>query len=57
MNIDVLSAFYSCTGSPEALARAFEEGTDSAGATARLRRARELVKTDVMHVNRQPVAR
>jgi NAD(P)H dehydrogenase (quinone) len=48
MNVNVLIAFYSRTGSTEALAKSIAEGAASAGATVRLRRARELVSPEVM---------
>jgi NAD(P)H dehydrogenase (quinone) len=44
MSVNVLVAFYSRSGSTEALARSIAEGAKSAGATVRLRRARELLK-------------
>jgi NAD(P)H dehydrogenase (quinone) len=44
----VLIAFYSRTGSTEALARAVAEGAEAAGAEVRLRRAREFVGPEVM---------
>lgn len=44
----VLIAFYSRSGSVEALARAMAEGAQEAGADVRLRRAREVVGEDVM---------
>jgi NAD(P)H dehydrogenase (quinone) len=48
MNVNVLIAFYSRTGSAEALAKAIAECANSAGATVRLRRARELVQAEIM---------
>lgn len=48
MATNVLIAFYSRTGSTEALARAIAEGARAAGAEVRLRRAREFVGPDVM---------
>jgi NAD(P)H dehydrogenase (quinone) len=48
MAVNVLVAFYSRTGSTEALAKAVAEGAAAAGAEVRLRRARELVGADVM---------
>jgi NAD(P)H dehydrogenase (quinone) len=44
----VLIAFYSRSGVTEALATAIAEGARSAGAEVRLRRAREVVSTDVI---------
>lgn len=44
----VLIAFYSRTGSIEALAKAVAEGARAAGAEVRLRRAREVVPAEVM---------
>src|ERR1700734_2752752 len=44
----ILIAFYSRTGTIEALAKAIAEGAESAGAEVRLRRARELIGHDVM---------
>ena len=44
----VLIAFYSRSGVTEALANAVAEGARAAGAKVRLRRARELVPTEVM---------
>jgi len=48
MSVNVLIAFYSRSGSTEALARSIAEGARSAGATVRLRRARELVDAQVI---------
>jgi NAD(P)H dehydrogenase (quinone) len=48
MSVNVLIAFYSRSGSTEALARSIAEGAKSAGATVRLRRARELVDAQVI---------
>lgn len=48
MAVNVLIAFYSRTGSVEALAKAVAEGARSAGAEVRLRRAREVVGPEVM---------
>jgi NAD(P)H dehydrogenase (quinone) len=48
MNVNVLIAFYSRTGSTESLAKSIAEGASSAGATVRLRRARELLSPEVM---------
>jgi NAD(P)H dehydrogenase (quinone) len=48
MSVNVLIAFYSRSGSTEALAKSIAEGANSAGATVRLRRARELVDARVM---------
>jgi NAD(P)H dehydrogenase (quinone) len=45
---NILTAFYSRTGTTEALAKAVAEGAQSAGAEVRLRRARELVGPEVM---------
>lgn len=44
----ILIAFYSRNGSTEALARAVAEGAREAGAEVRIRRAREVVSTDIM---------
>jgi NAD(P)H dehydrogenase (quinone) len=44
----ILIAFYSRTGTIEALAKAAAEGAEAAGAEVRLRRARELVGHDIM---------
>ena len=44
----ILIAFYSRTGTIEALAKAVAEGAESEGAEVRLRRARELVGHDIM---------
>ena len=46
--VKLLIAFYSRTGSTEALARAAAEGAGERGAEVRLRRARETVGEDVM---------
>jgi NAD(P)H dehydrogenase (quinone) len=48
MNVNILIAFYSRTGSTEALALSIAEGAQSAGAIVRLRRARELVNPEVI---------
>jgi NAD(P)H dehydrogenase (quinone) len=48
MNVNILIAFYSRTGSTEALAQSIAEGAQSTGATVRLRRARELVNPEVI---------
>jgi NAD(P)H dehydrogenase (quinone) len=48
MATKVLIAFYSRTGSVEALARAIAEGAEAAGAEVRLRRAREIVGPEIM---------
>ena len=48
MATKVLIAFYSRTGSTEALARAVAEGAQAEGAEVRLRRAREFVGPEVM---------
>ncbi|MDB5408759.1 MAG: flavoprotein WrbA [Rhodospirillales bacterium] len=48
MATKVLIAFYSRTGSVEALARAIAAGAEAAGAEVRLRRAREIVGPEVM---------
>lgn len=45
---NILIAFYSRTGSTEALANAIAEGARAAGAEVRLRRAREFVGPEVM---------
>ena len=45
---NILIAFYSRDGHTEALAKAIAEGAEAAGATVRLRRAREIVSRDVM---------
>ncbi len=45
---NVLIAFYSRMGTIEALAQAVAAGAEAAGATVRLRRARELVPAEVM---------
>src|SRR5438445_9185661 len=44
----ILIVFYSRAGSTEALANAIAEGATTVGAEVRLRRARELVSTEVM---------
>jgi NAD(P)H dehydrogenase (quinone) len=48
MSVNILIAFYSRLGSTELLAQSIAEGASAAGATVRLRRARELVDTQVM---------
>jgi NAD(P)H dehydrogenase (quinone) len=48
MSAKILIAFYSRTGSTEALAKAVAEGAQAEGAEVRLRRAREFVGPDVM---------
>lgn len=48
MATKILIAFYSRSGSTEALARAVAEGAEAAGAEVRLRRAREFVGADIM---------
>lgn len=48
MSIKVLIAFYSRSGSTEALARAVAEGAQAEGAEVRLRRAREFVGPEIM---------
>jgi NAD(P)H dehydrogenase (quinone) len=48
MTANVLIAFYSRTGSTEALARAVAEGAQAEGSEVRLRRAREFVGPEVM---------
>jgi NAD(P)H dehydrogenase (quinone) len=48
MATKVLIAFYSRTGSVEALAKAIAEGAEAAGAEVRLRRAREIVGPEIM---------
>ena len=48
MSTNVLIAFYSRSGSTEALAQAIAEGAQASGAEVRLRRARELVGPDIM---------
>jgi NAD(P)H dehydrogenase (quinone) len=48
MATNVLIAFYSKTGSVEALAKAVAEGAQAAGAEIRLRRARETVGPEIM---------
>jgi len=47
-DIKILIAFYSRTGSTEALAKAIAEGAESEGATVTLRRAREVVSREIM---------
>lgn len=47
-DVNILIAFYSRTGSTEALAQAVAEGARSEGAQVTLRRAREIVSRDVM---------
>ena len=47
-DIKILIAFYSRTGSTEALAKAIAEGAEAEGATVTLRRAREVVSREVM---------
>ena len=47
-DVNVLIAFYSRTGSTEALAKAVAEGARAAGAEVRLRRARDLVSPEIM---------
>lgn len=46
--VNILIAFYSRDGHSEALAKAVAEGAEAAGATVRLRRAREVVSREVM---------
>jgi NAD(P)H dehydrogenase (quinone) len=46
--VNILIAFYSRTGSTEALAKAVAEGAEAEGAAVRVRRARELVSAEVM---------
>ena len=46
--VKILIAFYSRTGSTEALAKAVGEGAEEAGAEVRLRRARDIVGPSVM---------
>ncbi len=48
MSAKILIAFYSRTGSTEALAKAVAEGAEAQGAEVRLRRVREFVGPDVM---------
>lgn len=48
MATNILIAFYSRNGSTEAMANAFAEGAQAAGAEVRLRRARDIVGPDVM---------
>jgi multimeric flavodoxin WrbA len=48
MSVNVLIAFYSRTGSTEALALSIAEGATDSGAAVRLRRARELVSAEVI---------
>ena len=47
-DIHILIAFYSRNGSTEKLAQAVSEGAQGAGAEVRLRRARDIVPTEVM---------
>ncbi len=47
-DLNVLIAFYSRSGVTEALAKAIAQGAEQAGATVRLRRAREFVGPEVM---------
>ena len=47
-DIKILVAFYSRTGSTEALAKAIAEGAEAEGATVTLRRVREVVSREVM---------
>ena len=47
-NVKILIAFYSRTGSTEALARTIAEGATAAGAEVRLRRAREVRRVDLL---------
>lgn len=49
MSVNVLIAFYSRTGSTEALARAIGEGASGYGAEMRLRRAREIASPEVIN--------
>jgi NAD(P)H dehydrogenase (quinone) len=46
--VNVLIAFYSRTGSTEALAQAVSEGARAAGAEVRLRRARDIVSEEII---------
>jgi NAD(P)H dehydrogenase (quinone) len=46
--VNVLVAFYSRTGSVEALANAIAEGAQAEGAEVRIRRSREIVSRDIM---------
>lgn len=48
MSVNVLIAFYSRSGSTEVLAQSIAVGARAAGATVRLRRARELVDAQLM---------
>ena len=48
MSTNVLIAFYSRSGSTEALAQAIAKGAQASGAEVRLRRARELVGPEIM---------
>ncbi len=48
MSLNILIAFYSRSGSTEALAVAMAEGAREKGAEVRLRRAREIVGPEVM---------
>ena len=47
-SVKILIAFYSRTGSTEALARTIAEGATAAGAEVRMRRAREVVSREIM---------
>lgn len=47
-DVNILVAFYSRTGSTEALAQAIAQGAQDAGAEVRLRRARDLVSPEVI---------
>lgn len=47
-DVNILVAFYSRTGSTEALAKGIAEGAREAGAEVRLRRAREVVSPEIM---------
>ena len=49
MDVNVLIAFYSRTGSTEALAQSVADGANSTGATVRLRRARESVSAEIIN--------
>jgi len=48
MTTNVLIAFYSRNGSVESLAKAVAEGAEAAGATVRLKRARDIVSPETM---------
>jgi NAD(P)H dehydrogenase (quinone) len=48
VSVNILIAFYSRLGSTELLAQSVAEGASAAGASVRLRRARELVDAQVM---------